>query len=157
MHFTKYFSSGGHNFSIASMATKSSFASTNLYTSWNGVTEVKSWRFFGGAGTSTNNVNTVFRTVPKTGFVLILAVNEYVAWGYVEALSGDLRAPSKTPSRQNYAQGFEYDGPNRATRNNIEWDNKYPQMGSLNLKDGVCDSHFFHISFYTIFTVHNSI
>jgi hypothetical protein len=59
------------------MVTKSSFASTNFNSPWNGATEGTGGRFFGGP--RIKNVSKVLGTVPRTGVEIILAVDEHVA------------------------------------------------------------------------------
>lgn len=53
------------------------------YVSWNGATEVSSWRFYGSAD---NSSFSPLGTVPKSGFETTFISDEYAAYAYVEAL-----------------------------------------------------------------------
>lgn len=81
----------------------SSSSSTTFYTSWNGATEITSWRFFGGD--SPENSPTVLGEVKKTGFETSFTANAFYAYGYSEALAADGEVIGTSPVRQTYVPG----------------------------------------------------
>lgn len=59
-------------------------APTSVFVSWNGATEVKSWKFYGGA--EKGSVENVLGETDKTGFETAFSADGYNAWVSVEAL-----------------------------------------------------------------------
>ena len=82
---------------------------TSVYVSWNGATEVRSWRVWGSASTDAEPVQ--LATAPKTGFETIVQVDDRGPFFIVEALDGAgevigisgqaraMAAPSPSPTR----------------------------------------------------------
>ena len=60
-----------------------------LYASWNGATEVGSWRFYGGNETGQEGSWSLLGMVLKNGFETMIMAEEFVRWAYVEAVAGD--------------------------------------------------------------------
>lgn len=63
----------------------STTSGTTFYTSWNGATEIASWKFFGGAKRTSSM--RLLGTLNKTGFETNFTSLTFVAWGYTQALS----------------------------------------------------------------------
>lgn len=80
-------------------AAGSVFSPTTFFVSWNGATEIASWRLFGGAAESA--CLEVLGTLDKTGFETSFVASAYYAWGYVlpSALHSLFRASSRVSKR----------------------------------------------------------
>ena len=63
-------------------------APTVYYMSWNGATEVRSWRIYGGATADVSKLQ-LLDEVPKKGFETIYTAPKYHAWSIVEAVAGN--------------------------------------------------------------------
>lgn len=61
---------------------------TAIYVSWNGATEIKSWRFYGTFDSSGQSPS-LLGTVEKTGFETVLVVAGHVKWTYAQAVTTD--------------------------------------------------------------------
>lgn len=81
----------------------SAYSPTTFYTSWNGATEIASWKFFGGPTES--NCTTVLGIVAKTGFETSLTVNQSFAWGYTQALAANGSVLGTSLVTQTYVRG----------------------------------------------------
>ena len=62
-------------------------AATVSYVSWNGATEVKTWRFYGSQDNST--AYQLLGEAKKTGFETVFTTDAYSMWNYVEAVGAD--------------------------------------------------------------------
>ncbi|KAK8200679.1 hypothetical protein M8818_005994 [Zalaria obscura] len=65
-----------------------SSAATSVYVSWNGATEVASWRVYGAQSVGEGTFS-VLAEVPKQGFETFYQADVFYAWTLVEALAGD--------------------------------------------------------------------
>ena len=81
----------------------SSSSPTTFYTSWNGATEIASWKFFGGA--TERACETELGAVDKTGFETNYTASRFYAYGYSEALDAAGRVIGTSPVRQTYVPG----------------------------------------------------
>jgi hypothetical protein len=62
-------------------------SSTQYYISWNGVTEVRSWRIYTSIGSSSSDPKfTALATMVKNGFETTYTANSYHEWSIIEAL-----------------------------------------------------------------------
>jgi hypothetical protein len=62
-------------------------SSTQYYVSWNGATEVRSWRIYTSTGSSSSNPKVKkLATVPKEGFETTYTAASHHQWNIVEAL-----------------------------------------------------------------------
>ena len=61
---------------------------TAIYVSWNGATEVKSWRFYGIEDSSGRNP-LLLGTAAKTGFETVLVVAGHVRWTFAEGVAAN--------------------------------------------------------------------
>lgn len=70
-------------------------ASMHFYVSWNGATEVRSWRFH--VGSSVSGPFSFAGEMWRTGFETEFAIDEYNDWAYAEAVDGNGRVLSHSP------------------------------------------------------------
>ena len=85
------------------LQANSSSSPTIYYTSWNGATEISSWKFYGGV--TAGAVHTLLGTVTKNGFETSFAANKFYPWGYSEALAADGQVLGKSPVTKTYVPG----------------------------------------------------
>lgn len=73
---------------------------TTFYVSFNGATEVASWRFLGGSNKT--DAGTVLGTADKQGFETTFVAESFVAWGSVEALDAAGTILATSPVSKTY-------------------------------------------------------
>jgi hypothetical protein len=77
---------------------------TTFYVSWNGATEVASWKFFGGNGTtqSIDGGMPVVGNAVKGGFETTFMATEFVGSGYAQALDVNGKVLGTSPTVQTF-------------------------------------------------------
>jgi hypothetical protein len=90
--------------------SNSTSSPTTFYTSWNGATEIVSWKFYGGS--SENGPFSVAGTAPKDGFETSFTADRYWAWGYIEALGAGGNVLGTTPVKPTYVPHLNGTVPN---------------------------------------------
>jgi hypothetical protein len=79
----------------------SSSLPTTFYVSWNGATQVTSWKFFGGNDTSVEGMVEV-GSATKAGFETMFMAAEFAAYGYAQALDADGNVLGLSPTVQTF-------------------------------------------------------
>ena len=78
---------------------------TTFYVSWNGATQIASWKFFGGNGTvvlATGQSTVPLGNAAKSGFETTFTAGEFVGEGYAQALDVNGRVLGTTPTVQTF-------------------------------------------------------
>ncbi len=60
-----------------------------LYASWNGATEVESWRFYGGNETGQEGRWEMLGMAPKNGFETMIMAETFVRWAFAQGVAED--------------------------------------------------------------------
>lgn len=79
----------------------SSSLPTTFYVSWNGATQVASWKFFGGNGTSVNGMVEV-GSAAKVGFETMFMATQFAGYGYAQALDVNGNVLGVSPTVQTF-------------------------------------------------------
>jgi hypothetical protein len=78
----------------------STVAPTVFYVSWNGATEITSWRFYGSMNST--EIRNVLGTTAKMGFETTFVADKFYGWGYAEALDTNGAVLGTSPVTQAY-------------------------------------------------------
>jgi len=84
-------------------------AATVSYVSWNGATEVKTWRFHGSQNESTGY--RLLGETKKTGFETVFTTDGYSMWNYVEAVGADGAVLGRSKVGQAVLNSAQHSGP----------------------------------------------
>ena len=79
------------------------------YVSWNGATEVKTWKFYGS-----QNKNTEYQLLGearKTGFETVFTTDAYSEWNYVEALAANGAVLGRSKAGRAILVSAQHSGP----------------------------------------------
>jgi hypothetical protein len=87
----------------------STASGTTFYTSWNGATQIASWKFFGGTN-RTGSMSLLGSTI-KTGFETNFTSSTFAAWGYTQALSESGEVLGTSPVQRTYVSGLNQTVP----------------------------------------------
>ncbi|KAI9663785.1 MAG: hypothetical protein M1821_007275 [Bathelium mastoideum] len=89
------------------MFANSTSEPTAFYVSWNGATEVATWKFYGGAmdGNGRHAASVEVGTATRDGFETTFIAKEFYAMGYAEALDKDGKCLGKSPLKSTFYPG----------------------------------------------------
>lgn len=96
--------------------TSANWATTVHYVSWNGATEVRSWKFYGSASNSSSF--SLLGTTQKSGFETTFMSDGYIAYIYVEGIAADGKILGRSIVRETIIPlNFEADQKQQYPRN----------------------------------------
>ena len=84
-------------------------AATVSYVSWNGATEVKTWKFYGSQDKSTGYQ--LLGEAKKTGFETVFATDVYSKWNYVDGVAADGKVLGRSKVEQAILDSAHRSGP----------------------------------------------